>query len=262
MKKLMLLLILFTLSAVMAAQIRIPAGTIIPVELNSSINAKKCKPGQTITARVAQDVPLYNGARIKAGSRVLGEIITVTQAENSQPATVGLRFDRVDVSGHVTPITTDLRALAAPLEVEFAQLQVSGDDRGSTPLWSQTTTLIGGDVAYREEGIVERGSDTVGTTVYAGAWGVLSHISPDPDEKCRGALGGNDNPQALWVFSHDACGAYGSEAVIRTAGRSSPEGKILLASTQGNLNIRSGSALLLRINTASDGLPQNEVVSK
>jgi hypothetical protein len=257
MKKLLLLLILFTLSAVMTAQIRIPAGTIIPVELNSSINAKKCKPGQTVTARVAQDVPLYNGARIKTGSRVLGEILTVTPAENSQPAMIGLRFNRVEVSGQITPITTDLRAIAAPLEVEFAQLQVSGGDRGSAPLWSQTTTLIGGDVAYREEGMVERGSDTVGTTVYAGAWGVMSQVSSDPDAKCRGTLDGNDKPQALWVFSHDACGVYGSEAEIRNAGRSSPEGNILLASTQGNLNIRSGSALLLRINTANDGLPQN-----
>ena len=50
------------LSTVMAAQTNIPVGTIIPVVLNSSLAAKKSRPGQTVSARVAQDVPLYNGA--------------------------------------------------------------------------------------------------------------------------------------------------------------------------------------------------------
>jgi hypothetical protein len=75
MRKLWPLFSVFALTAVMAAQINIPAGTVISVELSSSIDAKKCKPGQKFTARVAQDVPLYNGAKIKAGSRIRGSPI-------------------------------------------------------------------------------------------------------------------------------------------------------------------------------------------
>jgi hypothetical protein len=260
--KFMSLLSVFVLTTVMVAQTKIPIGTVIPVRLNSALDAKKCKPGQTIMARVAQDVPLENGAKIKAGTRVVGEVLTVTAAGNSGPSSIALRFDKIDISGRVTPIVTDLRALASPLEVESAQLQISGDDRGSTPPWSQTVTLVGGDdVAYRELGTVESGSGTVGKSVYAGDWGVLSQVASDPGTKCRGAIDGNDRPQALWVFSHDACGTYGFDAVIQQAGRSS-EGRIVLVSTRGDLNVRSGSAMLLRINGGRDHISQNEMVSK
>ena len=92
--KTMLLLSVFALSAVLAAQTNIPLGTVIPVTLNSSLDARSSKPGQIIKAKVAQDVPLYNGTRIKDGTRVVGEVLAVTSAGNSQPSTIALRFDR------------------------------------------------------------------------------------------------------------------------------------------------------------------------
>jgi len=51
------------------AQSVIPGGTILPVRLNSSLNSRKVKAGQVITARVAQDVPLSAGAKIHAGAK-------------------------------------------------------------------------------------------------------------------------------------------------------------------------------------------------
>jgi hypothetical protein len=111
---------------------------VIPGELNSTINAKNCKAGQMVEARVAQDVPLDNGNRIKAGTRIMGEILAVRPAEGFHPAMVALRFNNIDISGRSTPIVSNLRALASPLEVDAAQTQISGDDRGSTPPWSQT----------------------------------------------------------------------------------------------------------------------------
>jgi hypothetical protein len=239
----------FALSTVVVAQTDIPVGTVIPVILNSSIGAKSSKPGQTVIAKVAQDVPLYNGAKIKAGTRVMGEVLAVTPAENSRSATITLRFNQIDFGGQRRSISTDLRALASPLEVEQAQTSISGDERGSVPPWSQTIIQVGGDVAYRGGGTVESGSKTVGIPVYAGAWGVLSQVSSSLGGECRGAFEGSDKPQALWVFSHDACGIYGYEAVITDAGRSNSEGKIVLASTSGDLRVRSGSGMLLRVNS-------------
>ena len=215
-----------------------------------------------VTAKVAQDVPLYNGAKIKAGTRVIGEVLAATPASNPQPATIALRFDRIDFSGQATPIVTNLRALASPMEVDAAQQATSGEDRGSMPPWSETTVQIGGDVVYRGGGPVARGVETVGTPVYGGAWGVLSQVSSSPGESCRGPIAGNDNPQALWVFSHDACGVYGYDIAITHAGRTNPEGRIVLQSRNGDLDIRSGSALLLRVNATQGSLTKNDVVSK
>lgn len=261
MKKMSLLFGMFALSSLMIAQTAIPVGTIIPVRLSSSIDVRKARTGQIITARVAQDVPLNNGTSIKAGSRVMGKILDVTPASNSQPATIAFSFDKVEASGQVQPIIASLRAVASPLEVESSQTQVSGDDRGSTPPWAQTVTQVGGDVVYREEGIVKNGLDQVGKSVYAGDWGVLSRVSSSPEGNCRGAIATNDQPQALWVFSHDACGIYGYDATITHAGRTNPQGRIVLVSTEHDFRVGSGSALLLRVNGDS-GPAQSQSASK
>src|ERR1035437_8883023 len=50
----------------------IPAGTILPVRLNSTVSSAKSKPGQMITGRIMQEVPLSSGIRIKEGSKVVG----------------------------------------------------------------------------------------------------------------------------------------------------------------------------------------------
>jgi hypothetical protein len=49
--------------------------------------------------------------------------------------------------------------------------------------------------------------------------------------KCRGATDGNEAPQALWVFSSDACGTYGLENIsIVSAVRSGVTGVIVFTS--------------------------------
>jgi len=247
MKRMWLLFVGMAFAATMTAQTKIPVGTVIPVELESVMNAGKVHPGQAITAKVAQDVPLDNAMKIKAGSRVMGEVVEATPA-NGAP-TIAFRFDKIEMNGQTIPVRTDLRAIASRLEVETAQTDVTGDDRGSDPPWAQTVNQIGGnDTVYREEGTIDEGDHVVGKAVYAGNWGALAPVASTPDGPCRGAVAGNNSPQALWVFSHDACGVYGYTAKIVHAGRNDPQGRIELASTGGALKLHPGSALLLRVN--------------
>jgi hypothetical protein len=65
---------------------------------------------------------------------------------------------------------------------------------------------------------------------------------------CRAAVAGNDRPQALWVFSHDACGVYGYEMTIASAGRGDPKGTVVLTGQLRELKLRGGTAMLLRVN--------------
>lgn len=226
------------------AQIPIPAGTILPVALNSSLNSRRAKVGQVISARVMQDVPLPNGT-IRAGSKVIGHITNVKPADASSGAQLSFRFETLIASKQRVPITTNLRALASMMAVEAAQIPESGPDRGTSQnAW--TTDQIGGEVVYRGGGPVANGLTPVGEPTHDG---VLVHVSVKPGSKCRTDVDGNDRLQATWVFSSDACGVYDIPNLeIAHAGRTNPIGEITLASDKGNVNVRAGSAMLLRVN--------------
>ena len=207
------------------AQSNIPPGTILPVRLNSSLNSRKANPGQIIMARVMEDVPLLSGGKIRAGAKVIGHVVEVRRTNRAQ---VSVRFDTLMVSKRSTPIVTNLRAVAGMMAVEQAQIPNTGPDRGTPENW-WATDKVGGESA---------------------PFGLLLRPTHKPGTKCRGEVEDNDQPQALWVFSPDACGTYGfTDLEITHAGRSNPAGEITLASNRGDLNVRSGSGVLLRVNS-------------
>lgn len=239
-----LLTIAFLLcSAALFGQNAIPAGTVLPAQLNSSLDSQKSKPGQVITARIMQDVPLPGG-KIRAGAQVVGHVVSVTPASAAGSAAISLRFDAVRVSGHTIPVTTNLRALASMMEVEDAQVPSTGTDRGSPWAW-MNTNQVGGEAVYGQGGAVTNGSRIVGESAPGG---VLVRLSAKPGTSCRGEVAGNDRPQALWIFSSDACGLYGfSDLEIAHPGRTEPRGHIALTANQGRIHISGGSGVLLRV---------------
>lgn len=235
-------------STVAFAQIAIPVGTVLPAQLNSSLSSRKNKPGDRVTARIMQDVPLSSGMKIHAGAKVIGHVLRVKVAENGQASQITLRFDEVNVRHHAILIITDLRALASMMEVEDAQIPPAGTDRGTPWAWSMRN-LIGGEVAYGEGGPVVHGADIVGHSLFGG---VLVPARASADSGCRGEVAGNNRPQAFWVFASDACGVYGMDDVqIAHAGRTPPFGEITLSSKPGNVAISGGSGMLLRVNSGN-----------
>ena len=229
----------------------IPPGTIIPVRLNSTLSSAKCRKGQVITGRIMQDVPLSPGVRIREGSKVLGHVVEVTPATTSAQARISLRFDMLIAWHQTISITSNLRAIAGFMRIIEAQTPPIGPGESDVYRWL-TTVLVGGDVVYGEGGPVtaaENANEVVGKAVDGG---VLSRVRGKEGTKCRGSIDGNDSPQALWVFSSDACGIYGLEHIsIAHAGRSDPTGVIVLASDNGSLKLPSGAGMLLRVNAIS-----------
>jgi hypothetical protein len=230
-------------STALLAQQAIPSGTIFPVRLNSTLHSKKAKPGQVFTATVMQDVPLPD-SKIRAGSKVIGHVVTAKRVGDGTDGRLSLRFDAIEVSKRRTPISTNLRAIASMMEVEDAQVPAAGPDRGtSQAAW--TTVQVGGEVVYRGGGPVANGLQDVGIPT---SNGVLAHVSSAPGTKCAGEADDNNRLQALWVFSSDACGAYGfSDLEITHFGRTDPIGEIVLTSSKRDVHLPSGSAMLLRV---------------
>ncbi|MFP5229674.1 MAG: hypothetical protein ACLGXA_18830 [Acidobacteriota bacterium] len=225
--------LLWLLAVSLAAQNAIPAGTTLPLQLDTGLNAAKLAPGHAVRATVMQNIP---GTPIRRGAHVLGSVVSVT------PSTLVFRFDTVANHGKRFPLVANLRALASLLEVEEAQIPEGGADRALPPD-QRSHEQIGGDIVYPWDGPVARGLDVVGEPT---PYGALARPTANPP--CHGAADGNPRPQALWLFSTDACGLYGySNLTIDHFGRTDPVGTIRLSAKSGKLYIRSGSGLLLRV---------------
>lgn len=222
----------------------IPAGTVLPVTLRGSLSTSRSQPGQVIKARIMQDIPLREEGKILAGSYLTGTVISVTPAAPGTSARISFKFDRLVRSHGSVPIVLTLRAVASILEIRAAQ-QLRYADPGS-PQSANTTFQVGGEVVYRGGGHVMSGRTIVGEPLLGDD--VLGRIRANPDGNCEGAIDGNDQPQALWLFSSDACGVYGySHVRIVHAGRTPPLGEMVLTSERGEINIQGGTGMLLRV---------------
>jgi hypothetical protein len=255
----LLFILLFTTLAVQPAKadsgtIAIPSGTILPMRLNSTISSTTSKPGQVITGRIMQNVLLASGGKIKAGSKIIGHIVEVTPEAAGEQARVSLQFDKLVFSNQTITILTNLRALAGFMEVLDAQTPTTAPGEGDN-FYSLTTVQVGGDVVYGVGGPVTTAENSDQVVGKAGADGVLGQVRAKEGTKCRGAIDGNDSPQALWVFSSDACGAYGLEHIsIAHAGRTDPTGVIILTAKSGKLRVPAGAGLLLRVTGTNQNL--------
>jgi hypothetical protein len=228
-----------------AAQ-QIPAGTVLPVVLERTLDARRDRAGKTITAEVMQEVPLANGATVPKGTRIAGQIIAAIPASAGSPSQLSMRFDRISFGGRRFPVVTDLRALASAREVFEAKLPTNAIDDYGTSESDWNTIQIGGAGVYRGDGKVVEGDRVVGRTTHYGA--VTAELVAVPAKGCDSDGGGE---QALWLFSPWACGVYGySDLRVVHSGDTAPVGEIRFESNH-DIRIQGGSGLLLRAETST-----------
>ncbi len=158
----------------------LPAGTVLPILL-PSISSKNSKAGDKIKAKLAQDVRLPDGSAIHGGTKVLGEVVAVTNGSVGQGATLTIKFDSLLRHGKSTNIRTHLRAMASMMEVAEAQMPTSGPGESDVYDWL-TTRQVGGDSVYGKQGPVVGKSQTVGQSTYQG---VFVRLLASADGRCR-----------------------------------------------------------------------------
>jgi hypothetical protein len=218
----------------------IPAGTIIPVSLNSTLRSDKSGSGDAITATVMQDVPLGMGKTLRAGSRVTGHVVAaITPGKGSDVPGISFQFDQVRLGDRTIPITTNLRAVASKTAILAATPQLTSSE------YPDDQVQIGGDqISYGTDGPVMVGSQVVGKYT---SQGVLAYVDQDLGTPCHSTIDSNAHPQAFWLFSVNACGAYGfGDLTILHSGRTEPLGEVTLTSNGKAVKVGKGSAMLLR----------------
>jgi hypothetical protein len=219
----------------------IPAGTIIPVSLNSTLRSDHSGSGDAITATVMQDVVVASGETLRRGSKVTGHVIeAIAPGNRSDESKISFQFDRVAVGNQNISISANLRAVASKHAVLAATPQLTSSE------YADNQVQIGGDqISYGSDGVVMVGSRVVGKYT---SQGVLAYGGQDLGTPCRGTIDDNDHPQAFWFFSVNACGAYGlGDLTVLHAGRTAPAGEITLSSKSKVLKVDKGSAMLLLV---------------
>jgi hypothetical protein len=219
----------------------IPAGTVIPVSLNSILRSDKSGSGTTIIATVMQDVPLGAGETLRKGSKVTGHVIeAIVPGNRSDESKISFQFDQVVLGNQNVSITTNLRAVASRSAVSSATPELTSSE------YADNTTEIGGDqISYGEGGPVMVGSQVVGKYT---SQGVLAYGGQALGTPCRGTVDDSDHPQAFWLFSVNACGSYGFDSLtVFHSGRTAPVGEVTLSSKSKVLKVDKGSAMLLLV---------------
>jgi len=233
----------------------IPAGTIIPVRLNSTLRSDQSRSGDAVTATVMQDVVVGSGETLPRGSKVTGHVIeAIAPGNRSDESKISFQFDQVVLGNQNVSINTNLRAVASRHAVRAATPQLSSSEN------TDSQVQIGSDqISYGDDGLVMVGSQVVGKYT---SQGVLAYGGPDPGTPCRGTIDDNDHPQAFWLFSVNACGAYGfGDLTVFHAGRTPPLGEITLSSKSKVLKVDKGSAMLLLVGASGPAETQARTTS-
>jgi hypothetical protein len=222
---------------------QIPVGYILPAQLDRTLSVEDAHVGDVVRLRIMQEVPLPNRDRIPFRSIVKGSVVRVTRDEDEIGVELTVRFDAVSHRKENLPVATSLRAMASSIAVREAQAPGGAYDE-AFPRWA-TTRQIGGDIRYGDGSSVRNfWNETVGQAVLGG---VLGHLKANPVSGCEGADSADD-PQALWLFSANACGIYGLKGVeLIHNGESEPVGEITFHFKKGNMKLRAGTGMLLQV---------------
>jgi hypothetical protein len=229
--------------AFLSAQ-QIPSGTILPAVLDTTLDSSRSKPGEAISAKLMQDVPLPNGGKIKRNSKVSGRVLAVVSELGSKQASITVQFDHVAVEKKSVPITVSLRALASMEAVAQARQPANPNSGYGTTSWDWNMLLIGGQGAFNGQRVVKsQAGQVVGKVVEPGA--ILGVPLANPARGCVGAPP-DSSEQAFWIFSTDACGTYGFNDMT-VVGSATASSQIVLQSPS-KIVVRSGSGMLLETN--------------
>lgn len=211
----------------------VPAGTVVPIMLSTTLDSDKAQPGQQVVGKIMDSVPLVSGGEIPEGAKVLGRVTAVAKADGKTLSVLAVQFDRIVYRGREVPIVANVRALASMMAVYDAQVPFFEPD--TTPRSSVMLAPVGGEPAFRPDNPEK-------------SWGRYVRFSGDLPPGCGSRIDQEGGSGALWVFSPYACGAYGfgKSLAIAKDGSEDPVGNIILVAHK-KVDVHAGSGWLLRV---------------
>jgi hypothetical protein len=215
--------------------VSLAAGAVLQAELAKSIDAKKAKAGDEVSARLAQDLKTTDGKILMhRGAKLVGHV-TEAQAKSKENAEskLGMVFEKaVAKDGQEVAFNGLIQAIAAPVQSASS----ISDDRGGMGAGSGGGNSMGGGrgssgamTPMGGGGTSAPGSSTMGSN--AGTSGPLTNASPS----------GNG---ALNTASRGVSGMPG--VALNTAAAGNAQSSVL-SSANGNIKLESGTQMILQV---------------
>src|ERR1700676_2399372 len=208
-----------------AAQHRIAPGSVIPVQLTKTIDAKKAKPGDEVVAKVTMDLKTNSGeVVVPKDTKVMGHV-TEAQARSKEQkeSQIGIAFDRAMLKGGEIPLPMSIQAVIAPP--------------------SNNPNNGGGDQSAPAAAGATANSPTGSGHSPTGAGAAQTQTQPPP----TGASDAQSQSGARAEISGNTQGVVGIPNLKLEPAQNATQGSVL-SSEKNNVKVESGTMLLLRVN--------------
>jgi hypothetical protein len=206
-------------TAIAASQApRIAPGSVIPVELTKTVDAKKARTGDEVVARVTQDLKANSGELIVAKDTKMVGHVTESRAHTKEQkeSEVGIAFDTAVTKSGEMKLPMSIQAIIAPPSN-------SADDSGGMAPGGPVT---GGGTA---------------TSPMAGRPPLSAPTQPQPQSLPSG--GGGPRPP----INPSTQGVIGIPNLKLEANAQNAAQGSVVTSEKGNVKLESGTLLLLRV---------------
>lgn len=208
---------------------KIAPGSVIPVQLTKSIDAKKVKTGDEVVAKVTQDLKTNSGVVVvPKDTKVVGHVTEAQpRTKEQKESQVGINFDRAVLKGGEVQLPMSIQAIIAP-PTNHPGNGGGYDQAAPAPGGSTATSPMGGG----RSGSMGGGSQaqSTGTTAPTGSTDTQQESSTLPPI--------TGNTQGVVAISN---------LKLETTAPNAAQGS-LLSSEKNNVKLDSGTFMLLRVN--------------
>jgi hypothetical protein len=210
-----------------AAAPKIAPGSVIPVSLTKTIDAKKVKTGDEVVAKVTMDLKSNSGEVIvPKDTKVMGHV-TEAQARSKEQkeSQVGIAFDRAMLKGSEVSLPMSIQAVIAPA--------------------SNNTNSSGGSP---DQGAPPTGGNSAPSPMASGRNGsTASQSTPSGPPPSAAPADNTQQGSARPPITGNTQGVVGISNLKLEPAPNAAQGSVL-SSEKNNVKVESGTMLLLKVN--------------
>lgn len=211
---------------------RIAPGSVIPVQLTTTVDAKKAKTGEQVRAKVTQDLRSSNGMMLMPKNTEIIGHITEAQAKNKQDkeSQLGIVFDHAVTQNGNVSYPLSIQAVISP---QVFQNPNNGNNGNAGAAPSPSSSMPGSQMP---EGSAGRGMGS-------GSAQAAPPNTPPVESGGENSKAGTEAPkitgqtQGVVGFSH-----------MKLDTPANPAQPSVISSEKSNVKLQNGTLMLLRVN--------------